>query len=112
VLDGLQDNPLQLTPPRNGARATKRDSKMQTVWNTERLYTEDGQIIAARYVDGVVCFADVSRMIDGTFVPAVPIVNERQLQSLVLHRYDHGNYERMMDTDTRDQLAALAKTIA
>lgn len=84
---------------------------MKTVFNTGRHYTDDGQIIAAVYRDGIVSFYDVSRMIDGSFTPKTPIVNEAQLQSVLMHRYDHGEYKNFCDYEMRNELVELAKTI-
>ena len=84
---------------------------MKTVFNTGRHYTEQGQIIAAVYRDGIVSFYDVSRCVDGSFEPETPIVNEAELQSLLMHRYDHGDYKGFLDWQMRDELATLSKSI-
>lgn len=60
------------------------------VWNTGRLYTRDGQVIAAVEVDGGVIFADVSRMIDG-FVAATPErIKLLGVQKIAMWGYDTG----------------------
>jgi hypothetical protein len=73
---------------------------MRTVWNTKRLYTEDGQIIVAEtQADGTVLFNDVSRMIGGRLKkPTLYRVTETatELRMYVEAAYDRHAY--VLDT--------------
>jgi hypothetical protein len=99
--------------------------QLRVVWNTGRLYTEQGQIIAASLLDdGSVRFVDRSRMIDGVIERADlryepwddAKENERALCAAVLDAYDFGRFrtwiERYQDWSEEslyDALQALAR---
>lgn len=63
-------------------------------WNTGRLYTARGQVMAATLLDdGTVLFADLSRMIDGHIAkPRQAILTRADLQQFVDDRYLHNSY--------------------
>ena len=75
-------------------------------WNTQRLYTSEGQVITAMLTprgegeQARVDFTDHSRMIDGTFYLdeeiAESLVEAKDFKSLrhyVMTEYDHGRYQ-------------------
>lgn len=63
-------------------------------FNTDRPYTEDGQIIYATWgKGGMVKFADVSRGLYGRFNPNDDDLNEDRLKLSVMSNYDRGAYE-------------------
>lgn len=70
------------------------DNVLNIRFNTDRPYTEDGQIIYATYKQGgYVKFADVSRGLYGRFNPNADDLSEAELKLVVLSNYDRGDYE-------------------
>ena len=72
----------------------------ETIWNTGRLYSAEGQIIRAKVQsDGSILFADISRSIDGRIAkPTVPVTQEGMLQRLVDSKYLHNDYKSDADS--------------
>lgn len=60
------------------------------VWNTGRLYGREGQVIAAKEVEGGVVFADVSRMIDGFVVASPERIAREGVRRVTMWGYDTG----------------------
>ena len=71
------------------------DNVLNIRFNTDRPYTEDGQIIYATWKQGgMVKFADVSRKVFGRFNPnRSSFTDEADLQVWVMGYYDRGHYE-------------------
>lgn len=68
---------------------------MRAAWNTGRLYGKGGQRMAAQYdqYTRTITFVDIDRCIDGTITQAGLIENAGHLYDVVMHRYDHGQYD-------------------
>lgn len=67
-------------------------------FQTNCLYTEEGQIFICRKVGHCVIFYDVCRKIDGT------IPNCTLSQSAIRRAYDNGNYESSLGWELRESL--------
>jgi hypothetical protein len=68
---------------------------MKAAFNTGNPYTEFGQRITCQLVGNLAVFVDHDRMIDGEFtVPNPHLINSQgDLARLVLHAYEHGQYQ-------------------
>lgn len=63
------------------------------VWNTGRLYSEQGQRMAAvRLPDGRVMFSDYDRYIDGVTNAPCTNTDANDVRAFAMSEYDHGRY--------------------
>jgi hypothetical protein len=73
-----------------------KEVQMKHEWNTGRQYDAHGQRMVAKVEDECILFSDRSRHINGS-IPLGAYMQGRSLrpfeiETLVMHNYDHGNY--------------------
>ncbi len=79
------------------------------VWNTGRLYTEEGQRMGVKWDERILYYVDIDRMCHGQ-VECGNISSEWELKDRALKAYDHGLGRRHIeDTQIRDEMEAYVK---
>jgi len=75
-------------------------------FNTGRLYTAEGQRIAATEVEGKIYFCDVDRMISGVITVPCKLV-----EAQIMECYDRNEYQGVCNPILRDLAEAAAKPV-